>query len=194
MKTCMTLIAIILGHALAFASPVYAEESPLWKNVEGWDVRVDNTLGYGCFLMTGYEGGTFLRIGFDPSKNYSGYILLGDKDWNSLEVDKDYPLSLKFDQETPWNATARGVRFGSGKVTFLHFIFDEGDLLKEFARKHQLEVRYKDRAIARLKLKGSAAATKAMVQCQVEMRDTGVANSSTDPFSKKDTEKDPFAN
>lgn len=189
------LLGLCIGFAYALAAPNsgMADEAPLWKRVAGWDIRVDNTLGYGCFALAIYEEGTVFRIGFDPSRNYSGYIVLGDQAWESIEVDKDYPLVFKFDDETPWNATATGVRFGSGEITFLHASFDKGDFLREFARKHQLEVSFKDRVIARLNLKGSARATKEMLNCQVAMKETGTSKPARDPFSETGKKRDPFS-
>lgn len=189
------LLSLCVGLSFIFASvnAGLADEAPLWKRVAGWDIRVDNTLGYGCFALAIYEEGTVFRIGFDPSRNYSGYIVLGHDSWKSLEVDKDYELVFKFDNEAPWNATATGTQFGSGGITFLHARFDKGDFLKEFARKHALEVSFKNRVIARLNLKGSARATKEMVNCQVAMKETGTSSPAGDPFAGSGKKRDPFS-
>ncbi len=72
--------------------PVSATE-PLWKRVGSWDIRVDRSLNYGCFLVNVYQGGTVFRIGFDRT-NGGGYLMLGNPNWRSIEVGKEYDLEL----------------------------------------------------------------------------------------------------
>jgi hypothetical protein len=171
-----------------------AGESPLWKEVGSWEVRVDNTLGYGCFAMAAYKGGTVLRIGFDASKNYRGYLVLGNSEWKSLEAGKEYELVVQFDRASPWSAPAQAVQFGSGRATMLFMQFDKSKVFKEFASKHQLIVFYKNQEIDRLNLKGSALAIDELVKCQIAMKETGTSSPKADPFNYSGQKRDPFAN
>ena len=52
------------------------EEAPRWGSVSGWEIRVDTSLGHGCFASRSYEEGSLLRVGFDPSLR-SGYLFFG---------------------------------------------------------------------------------------------------------------------
>ena len=59
-------------------SPALAQETALWRTVGQWQIRVDATLGYGCFLVGSYTRGTVLRIGIDQ-QNGNGYVMVGNE-------------------------------------------------------------------------------------------------------------------
>lgn len=195
MKKNFTLAAWLSFSVILFpVNASLADQASLWKNVGGWEIRVDNTLGYGCFALAIYDGGTALRIGIDPSSDYNGYILLGNPKWKSLEPGKDYDLKIQFDKETPWTAVAKAVQFDDGGLVMLHASFDKGAVLKEFSKKHQVAFYYNDSLIDRLRLKGSALATRELIRCQMSMKETGVSKQKPDPFKNSSRNSDPFAN
>lgn len=160
-----------------------------WKNVGPWEVRIDKTLDFGCFLYAIYEGGTAVRIGFDVGRD-SAYLMLGDIDWESIEVGKDYNITMQFDDEVPWEVKATAIRMG---YPFLMAYTKQWDFFKEFGRKHYLSVKYKKQEIALLKLNGSAAAVKELLNCQTAVTDVR-KNIKKDPFSGSGSvrTKDPF--
>ena len=95
---------------LILASISYAKETPLWKIVGGWQIRVDPTLGNGCFTYQFYEGNTFVRIGINKLAG-GVYVMAGDSDWKSLEAGKEYPIKLYLGNETPWSGDATALEF-----------------------------------------------------------------------------------
>src|SRR5262245_43090447 len=78
-----------------------AQDSAHWKSVGSWEVYVDKSLNFGCFLIAAYTRGTVVRIGLDQ-KNLNGYVMIGNEAWRSLQVGKQYELRLQFDSEGPW--------------------------------------------------------------------------------------------
>ena len=138
---------------------------------------------------------TLLRLGFTEA-NRSAYIMIGNKNWKSIEAGKDYDLKFQFDRLSPWSGTATGSHIGKTKFPMLFIIFSKPDFLKEFGRKHLLRVTYKGSKIALLKLRGSKLALDEMLLCQRAMRDYSPSTSSSrkDPFSgsSKSPVKDPF--
>jgi len=118
---------ILVGALVALGTQAsHAQDSPLWKNVGNWTIRVDKTLNYGCFMLASYTRGTVVRIGIDQ-QNLNGYIVIGNEAWRSLEAGKQYGLSLQFDNDTPWrgNATARSI--GGDRPIFLYLPFSKPD-------------------------------------------------------------------
>ena len=65
------------------------------------------------------------KIGLNPKYN-SGYLMLGNADWASLEEGQKYKAVIQFDVLTPWDAEATGFRFKpirSGDFVFLDINF-----------------------------------------------------------------------
>ena len=81
---------------------------------------------------------TIFRIGLNPQYN-SGYLILGDADWASLEEGKKYKVVIRLDGLTPWDAEAAGFRFKPvrpGDFVFLNINFKNPDFLeKNYAEK-----------------------------------------------------------
>ena len=92
----------IVAFLSLIVTKAFCADEPLWKKVGHWQIRVDTTLNNGCFLYTSFERGTILRIGLDKTATGGGYIIIGNDDWKSIEVGKDYKISIKFDDELPW--------------------------------------------------------------------------------------------
>jgi hypothetical protein len=173
-----------------------SEDTTLWKHVDSWQVRVDTTLNYGCFIMAEYEQGSVLRIGFDPSSD-GAYLLITNERWRSIEQGKEYTLVLQFDDKDPWEASAQGFKFENSPYPFLYTPFSEAGFFKEFMRSHELTIEYRRERIASLSLRGSFAATREMVNCQRQIDETRSTRQTrrNDPFAPRarGASNDPFA-
>ena len=93
---------------------------PVWKTDGNWEIRVDTSLNHGCFMVAVSTRGTIFLIGLNPKYN-SGYFILGDADWASLEEGKKYKAVIRVDYLTPWDAEATG--FGFKPVRPGNFVF-----------------------------------------------------------------------
>jgi hypothetical protein len=157
---------------------------PEYANVDGWSVRVDESLNNGCFVATLYEGDTLLRIGFDRENN-NFYALFGDPLWKSIEYGKKYNVEIKFGNESKWTAIARGMSFEPPQNE--HYLWvnvgedsDQiGIFLDEFMRETSVKLFYNEEIISHLKLKGSYAAGMKLLECQKLMNN----QAEKDPFS-----------
>lgn len=185
----LLLVTAFLMGSPAYSSTLSAEKSPLWKEVAGWDVRVDESLADSCFIFRVYEGETILRVGFNKLAGNS-YLMLGDKDWASLEEGKTYDLIFQFDREEPWVGRATAIDFQT--LVGLWMNIDEPEFLRDLAERHVLAIGYRGISVARLSLAGSYAALMEMVNCQ-ELVDEARGN--VDPFKPEShrNEGDPFA-
>ena len=124
-----SLVACMTAHA----------QTAQWGQVGGWQIRVDRTVGDGCFAVQEFEGGTIVRIGYDAAAKRM-YLLFTDDDWKSLEVDKVYPVRIVFDGSTSFNGEMTGMRLG--KSVWLAHRNVSSDLVQAFMEKNTMRILY----------------------------------------------------
>ena len=163
------------------ATDAFAQDTVLWAHVGQWQIRIDKSVNYGCFMLGSYTQGTLLRIGFDQN-NRNGYLLVGNDAWRSLRVGNRYDIVLRFDRAAPWRGRATARTIGSGGMVFLHLTFDNPRFLVELARRIYLTIYYDGDVVTRLPLRGTSAATEELLRCQ-RAADAGRPDDPQDPFS-----------
>lgn len=173
-------------------------ETALWKSIENWNILIDRTVQYQCFATILYEDFTVFRVGFqNPDSSAALYVALGNLNWTSIEVGKDYDLVMRIDNGTAWTSPARGFRFGEMPALVVNT--NEVDFFEQLMRKHALQVFFNGQRILNLSLRGSHAAIREMIACQNEVdRYLGrrAAPPRSDPFagaSSRSNSRDPFA-
>ncbi|WP_337268834.1 hypothetical protein [Oryzifoliimicrobium ureilyticus] len=167
MKT--QVLAAALLCSLMAVSPLSAQQPLHWKAINGWEVGMEPATGNGCFIESGYEDGTHLRLGFDfTDKQTLIYLSLGNAKWKSLEAGKDYPLEFQFDDNPAWKATAAAAE--RDNVKFLVVTTTDSNFAIDFSRKLGMRVTFMGRSIAALKLKSSSEAVREMLDCQDAVR------------------------
>ena len=192
-------IPLLLITALFLTHGAAAADSVPWKEIKGWGVYMDPTMGNGCYAATAYDGGTFLRVGFNfLSPQPTIFVALGNADWKSLEEGKEYPLQIQFDRNPVWDAQATVFRIDD--VNYLGTTTEDANFLEEFGRKLSMKATFKGREVAHLRLNGSSTAVKEILACQAAV--TGLAGAQKgqqadpkDPFSDAPQSKsasDPF--
>jgi hypothetical protein len=158
-------LLLACGLSCFVSSAASAQETPLWRTVGQWQIRVDASLGYGCFLVGSYTRGTVLRIGIDQ-QNGNGYVMVGNEAWRSLQVGNQYDLALRFDNNSPWRGRATARRIGNGDMVFLYLSFDRARFLVELARRNNMTIFYQGAVVTQLPLYGTNAAVQEMLNCQ----------------------------
>ena len=159
------LLLLACGLNCFAIAPALAQDTALWRTVGQWQIRVDASLGYGCFLVGSYTRGTVLRIGIDQ-QNGNGYVMVGNEAWRSLQVGSQYDLALRFDNASPWRGRATARRIGSGDMVFLYLSFDRARFLVELARRLNMTIYYQGEFVTQLPLYGTNAAVQEMLNCQ----------------------------
>jgi hypothetical protein len=178
-------------------SGAIAQATSEWDSVGGWSIRIDHSVGRGCYIHGRYDSGTNLRLGYDPQAS-GVYVMLGNPAWRSIEQGTVYELTLQFNQRTPRRIDATGVPVDGRSA--LAFKLSEGDFIQEFMERNVLTISYRDSEVDRLTLSGSLEAVEAMVQCQSEVDQTqrpDNGGSDESPSSPKDSlgsnpSQDPF--
>ena len=146
-----------------------------WGAIAGWSVAVDTTFSpRSCFAAAEFEGGTYFRIGVDPS-DATLYVVLANDEWASLEEGGTYTLQMNFGDETPWGFDMHAGAFPDGEVFLISFT-DDWRLLEEFAAHPVLSVAFAGNEIAMLDLSGSPEALGSILECQRTMDENAPAD------------------
>ena len=178
MKALVPVMAALLPILVAPAAR--SDETAKWGQVGGWDIRVDRTVGDGCFAMQVFGRGTIVRIGFDVASR-AIYLVFGHDDWKSLEEGKRYPVVVRFDNSQDYNGEMKGERLG--KAIFLVHHNLNADFLKDFMARNSMEIFYRGDSIARVSLQNTFAAVAEVIKCQREIGFAGARQRSQDPSS-----------
>lgn len=131
--------------------------------VGNWAIRIDRTLGFGCYAFAYYEDGTILRVMASPADNEI-FIGLANSRWRSLQPDQVYPVEIQFGGYDPWIGNA-AVTALTPTLKMLSLSID-GKFIEELSNSWYLEARYEDRPLARLRLDGSNEMLDSLATCQ----------------------------
>ena len=190
-------LTALLATCFALSPTVNADDMPLFATAGDWDIRIDTTLNNGCFVMGQYEGGTGFRLGLNANDN-SIYMIVGDPNWQSIEMGKVYSVEIVFGDETPWTADALGMSFDPPEDQPFLLIGVETDrdsmitFMREFMQESSFQLYYNDNSILALQLTGSYKAGMKLFECQEAVNSF---NNDDDPFRNppKRNAKDPFS-
>jgi hypothetical protein len=180
----MRTIGLLLAASIAVsAAEVSARQTAPWGSVPGWDIRVDRSLGDGCYAHQAHGDGTTVRIGFDANKKMM-YLTIGNPAWQSVEAGRGYRLALVFDDVVRYSGSFKGIVMASSQQVYL----DAEDLSDRFAVdfmvRGRLGIYYQGSQIAYLSLANSAAAIAEVTRCQLAINglNQGTPQQRSDPF------------
>lgn len=174
-------------------SHAHAQKAAKWAQVGGWDIRVDQSVGNGCFAMQTYEDGTVVRIGVDVSQQRVYLLFLNDA-WKSLELGKIYPVRVVFDGASSYNGNMKGHRLAGGAIVLAHTNLST-EFVKDFMQRNGMRIYYQGNSIANLSLRNTYAAIAEVLNCQKEFGFGSGSSRDSDPFSSSSgggSSRDPF--
>lgn len=188
-------LLILLSTALSLvAVAARASEKPsIWKDdVKGWSIRVDSSIGDGCFMSGTFKEGTALRVQINPSAKRL-QLLIGNAKWHSIADHKKYALAVKFGNRPAWTGNASGMHLGALPMLLLNIGTKKGyadAFAKELMQANFVRVTFHGKQIAKLSLNGTYAAMQEVYACQKEME-----KYNQDPFKEQSStpsNSDPF--
>ena len=180
----MKIAGFLFILSSTLATNALAADSIYWKSVGNWDVLIDPSMGGACYTVVSYQDGTILRLGFDFTSNPTSiYLGIGSEMWKSLESGKDYDITIQFDNNPVWRASAAAVSVGT--VNYIKATTTDTNFVNEFSRKHTLRAWFMGRQITSLTLSGSAAAVSEMLECQ-KATEAVISSGPKQPPSPKD--------
>ena len=164
-----------------------------WSQIGGWKIRVDRTIGNGCFAFQTYEDGSPIRLGFNPESK-TIYFVLGNDSWQSLEVGKKYQIVFEFDGYDRYDGELVGTTIGDGKTVFLDHNNVSVKFTEAFMQRNVMRVYYQGNRIASLSLANTYAAIAEVLNCQSQFNGSNGGQNVSDPFrSGGGTRTDPFS-
>lgn len=179
------LAAGFLVAAVCGPLEVQAQKSGKWADVGGWEIRVDATVGNGCFAIQEYEDGSIVRIGIDVDRKRV-YLFFANNAWKSLEQGKIYPVRVVFDGVSTYNGEMVGQRLSGGTMVLAHRNLNT-DFVNDFMLRNVMRIYYEGSQIASLSLRNTYAAISEVSNCQSEFgfgsgSSRGSGGSGRDPF------------
>ena len=164
-------LLFLLTACFAQLSQAAGPPAPVFARVEPWTIAIDESMNSGCFIFAEFRRGTFLRIGKDNTENYI-YVFLGDPHWEHIEYGTEYPISIQFGNQVPWQVRARGVSFDPPESQpIIGFIVPAkndvaAQFLFEFMREDEVVFFHGSTPIARISLKNSYEGGLKLMECQ----------------------------
>ncbi|SHL42640.1 hypothetical protein SAMN05443432_101469 [Roseovarius litoreus] len=155
-----------LAIALAVASTaVCAQDLEYLGEVEGWDVMVDPSLGYGCLIQAEYNDGSVVRIGFDRNEG-AGYVTAFNDAWGDIEEGEVYPILFDLDG-AEYEGEATGIYLAG--VPGADIYFDNPEFLWDIAAKYTMTLYNAYGEVMAIDLSGTMVGLEAVIECQKEL-------------------------
>lgn len=185
--------------AMTFTASSAAADLIHWKTVGWWDISFYSEQE-GCLAQVDYDDGTTFFIGF---ARVDGEVMMDitliDESWQSLEPGKEYPIEVRFGNESPWTVEMYADLYGDdpGLAVLLTLNGVNADrFIDEFQRKSDMVWSFRGHRLGHFNLRGSRRAMDETIACQrsynsaVNRVDPFAASATADPFASND----PFAN
>ena len=192
MRVLMSLPVFLITATLAFA----ATDSVLYATVGSWSVFSDKTTANSCFAGSTFADGTTIRIGFwHKGYKFPAYVTFSNAKWRSIQVRKEYKVSMQLDSSPSWDGLASGWAIGNERAILINV--DNPNLFKEFVRSANVRLTFRGKQVANLSLAGSGKAISELMNCQAVNVDNAPKQPppQDDPFAIQEVKpesEDPF--
>lgn len=181
---------------LFFASPAVSEVIP-YSTFGSWDIDLytgDDDVPTACRGYVRYNGSeTSMLVGFAKSEEKDLFTLtILNDDWRSIERGKEYSLTIKFPNRSPWTLTTLGLAdpdndyFG---VRLRNELNEKAwEFISDYRKSLNMKVDVEGNPIGGFKLKGTSGMLSEAWKCYQNK----VVNAKKDPFSVGSKKSDPF--
>lgn len=146
------------------AGMAMAQDPIPYGEAGGWEVLIDPSLGNGCFLISEFEDGSVVRIGFDRTAG-NGYVIAFNEGWGDIVEGQQYPVSFMLDDQQ-YDGTAVGMSLSGLPGAMI--TFDNVDFLADLAMRQTMSLSNEGAEVMVIDLTGSAAAIEQTIACQEE--------------------------
>lgn len=150
--------------SLLCAGMAMAQDPIPYGEAGGWEVLIDPSLGNGCFLISEFEDGSVVRIGFDRTAG-NGYVIAFNEGWGDIVEGQEYPVSFMLDDQQ-YDGTAMGMSLSGLPGAMI--TFDNVDFLADLAMRQTMSLSNEGGEVMVIDLTGSAAAIEQTIACQEE--------------------------
>jgi hypothetical protein len=160
----MKLIAAAAAAMAAAVMPAMAEELVSYGEAAGWEIAVDPSTGNGCVMLSEFDDGSLVRIGFDMTQD-QGYITSANPAWGDIVEGQSYPISIALDGNI-FDGEATGLILDG--VPGADVMFVNPDFFVGLVEAEQLVLAHDGTEVMSLDIAGSAEAIVGLIACQDE--------------------------
>jgi hypothetical protein len=160
---------LIAAAAALLAAPALAQDLVDYAETGNWAIAVDPTLNNGCLMMSEFEDGSVVRIGFDMTTG-NGYILSANPAWGDIVEGQAYPVQIALDGNS-FDGEATGFMIDG--LPGADVLFDNPDFFAGLVEAQSLTLTHNGNEVMALDISGSADAVLKTIECQ----DAQIANS-----------------
>ena len=161
MRTALLALAMMATAAPVAAQTLVPNDRDHGE-AGGWKVYANRQIA-GCFTEQ-KQGDTVYLLGIFGKENHFALGLRNDS-FHFAKNGESYQLKLIFDGKTSWDIGTFGRDLGQGILLFGAYA-DAGKLRAQFAKASSAVVRRGNQQLARMALKGTTAALKAVDACR----------------------------
>lgn len=159
----------LFASAAVVAASVTASQAanvdlPIYSEVEGWTIRINEAAGNGCMMEKYFDDGTLFQVGAIPAEN-GGFFAAYNKAWTQIEDGASGSVHFDFDGERFGGAAVGKV---SGDWHGGYAFFNNPNLAYDFARKYDVTISGGETALTTVDLTGSFKAVEEVLKCQSE--------------------------
>ena len=157
------LLFFTIVQSAAYATAAFGR-TPSEFSVTGWLIAPDE---HGCRMTSGYNTGQGIQVRLDQRLGQAAFILF-DPSFKSLSDGKEYSLDIAFQFGRTLRDAFEDVTFMplvGADTTAVAAVMDSYEFLPALARNDSIVILRGRALIAKLSLKGSAEAVRALKQC-----------------------------
>lgn len=154
--------------ACAFAANAQSEPAEVkheqWGEAAGWIIKIDPSVGNGCYMEKTMEDGTLVQVGFVPDRT-GGFFAAYNTAWTDIEDGAAGTIQFDFGK-----SLFGGDYVGVVKVD-LHggyAFFNNPEFIKEFGKRNDVSIKGDGDDALAFKLTGTSKAINAMRNCDAE--------------------------
>lgn len=153
-----------IGSLFLIANSAFANPVEDWGQSGDWLIKVDRSVGNGCFMERDLPSGTLVRIGLVPSRD-GAFFAAFNPDWGGIELGVTKNLLLDFDvsrfQGEVTGVSENGVPGG-------YAFFNNPEFASEFGRRVAVTITGESGASEEIDLSGSKRAIADVKECQAK--------------------------
>ncbi len=155
---------LVVALLLIQASAISAEpQTEAWGQSGDWTIRVNPTVGNGCFAEKDFANGTLIQIGFVPARR-GGFLAAYNTAWSDISEGQEDVLRIDFGDALFEGAVIGKVNDGTpGGYAF----FDNPKFVDEFRKRNSLILSGRNSGHRiEINLKGTSRALSLVEACQ----------------------------
>ena len=148
--------------SMGISAGAHASDIHTVGTVSGWDIIIDQSLGFGCAMQSEFEGGALVRMGFNKQDGH-GYIIVLSEDWSDIQVGQHYDIGMDLDGRQ-YTGNAEGFELSG--MPGVYIPFDNSEFFVSIMKKHTLQLKHQGRSAIAISLAGTYNALEATMSCQ----------------------------